>query len=226
MTDQPISTELVEAMARADWPITGRFRFYDEPGEHDPCYVIMPDGAMLVFNHHAGQGVDIARAEFVMNACNAALLPTPGPGGEDTLRNRLLAAQALFEKHTEAVWRFLGELYMVMVDPCAEGTMPVAQMKNELMAAALLQRDRLASPPQPPREENDEATFEAWREKLDIDPVNYAPRAGLRAAFLAGRRSIPPSQAVCDCENPEPSEGVALISEDCPIHGGTAERWS
>lgn len=24
----------------------------------------------------------------------------------------------------------------------------------------------------------------------------------------------------CDCENPEPASGVALVSEDCPIHGG------
>jgi hypothetical protein len=24
----------------------------------------------------------------------------------------------------------------------------------------------------------------------------------------------------CDCEDPEPASGVALVSEDCPIHGG------
>lgn len=23
----------------------------------------------------------------------------------------------------------------------------------------------------------------------------------------------------CDCQNPEPESGVALVSEDCPIHG-------
>jgi hypothetical protein len=24
---------------------------------------------------------------------------------------------------------------------------------------------------------------------------------------------------VCDCQNPEPKTGVALVSESCPIHG-------
>lgn len=28
------------------------------------------------------------------------------------------------------------------------------------------------------------------------------------------------SAAECDCENLEPASGVALVSEDCPIHGG------
>lgn len=55
-----------------DWP-DRPFTFHDEPGEHDPCYVVMPDGAMLPLNHHAGEGVDIARAKFIVAACNAAL---------------------------------------------------------------------------------------------------------------------------------------------------------
>lgn len=55
-----------------DWPI-GEFTFLDEPGEHDPCYVIMPGGAMLPVNHHAGEGVDIARAKFIIAACNEKL---------------------------------------------------------------------------------------------------------------------------------------------------------
>jgi hypothetical protein len=29
-----------------------------------------------------------------------------------------------------------------------------------------------------------------------------------------------PDADQCDCENPEPASGVALVSEDCPIHGG------
>lgn len=29
----------------------------------------------------------------------------------------------------------------------------------------------------------------------------------------------PPSPAECDCENPEPEAGVALCSDECPIHG-------
>lgn len=56
-----------------DWP-KDKFRFKDDRGEHDPCYVIMPGGATLPLNHHAGVGVDIARASFIVNACNVALL--------------------------------------------------------------------------------------------------------------------------------------------------------
>jgi hypothetical protein len=61
------------ARHRCDWPEDGQFTFRDDPGEHDPCYVVMPDGAMLALNHHAGEGVDTARARFIIDACNAAL---------------------------------------------------------------------------------------------------------------------------------------------------------
>lgn len=57
------------------WP-NEEFGFYDNPGEHDPCYVVMPGGAMLALNHHAGEGVDIARAKFIVAACNAAPQPS------------------------------------------------------------------------------------------------------------------------------------------------------
>lgn len=57
----------------ADWPIGGSFTYLDEPGDHDPCYVIMPGGSMLPFAHHASELADCARALFVMRACNAAL---------------------------------------------------------------------------------------------------------------------------------------------------------
>ena len=69
MTD----TNLADALRECDWPSEHIFTFYDEPGEHDPCYVVMPDGASLPLNHHAGEGVDIARAKFIISACNAAL---------------------------------------------------------------------------------------------------------------------------------------------------------
>jgi hypothetical protein len=49
------------------------FSFLDEPGEHDPCYIVMPGGSCLPVNHHATPGVDIARAKFIIAACNAAL---------------------------------------------------------------------------------------------------------------------------------------------------------
>jgi hypothetical protein len=60
------------AREACDWP-TGQFEFRDEHGEHDPCYVVMPGGAMLPMNHHAGDGVDVARAKFIIAACNTAL---------------------------------------------------------------------------------------------------------------------------------------------------------
>ncbi len=67
-----------------NWPDGGRFAFHDDPGEHDPCYVVMPGGASLPINHDAGDGVDIARAWFIINACNAALdrpVATPPAAG-------------------------------------------------------------------------------------------------------------------------------------------------
>lgn len=55
--------------ALCDWP-DADFQFKDEPGEHDPCYLIMPGGAMLAFAHHGQNGVDQARARFIVDACN------------------------------------------------------------------------------------------------------------------------------------------------------------
>lgn len=71
-----------------DWPAGEAFGFHDDPGEHDPCYVVMPGGAMLVFNHHAGPGVDISRARFVQAACNVALNPS------EDWQSRALRAEA------------------------------------------------------------------------------------------------------------------------------------
>ena len=64
---------LRDLLEQVEWPAGGSFRFHDDPSEHDPCYVIMPGGAMLAFNHDARPGVDIARAKFVQAACNALL---------------------------------------------------------------------------------------------------------------------------------------------------------
>lgn len=62
-----------EVREACNFPPGERFSFHDEPGEHDPCYVVMPGGASLELNHDAGEGVDIARAKFIIAACNAAL---------------------------------------------------------------------------------------------------------------------------------------------------------
>lgn len=46
-----------------------------------------------------------------------------------------------FERHTRAVEDFLNELYAIMVDPCAEGTLTVDEVKKALVAAAIRDRD-------------------------------------------------------------------------------------
>lgn len=68
------SADVVERdLSEMDWPDGGRFTFHDDPGEHDPCYVVMPGGASVPLCHHARNGVDQARAKFIVEACNAAL---------------------------------------------------------------------------------------------------------------------------------------------------------
>jgi hypothetical protein len=64
-------------LQKCDFPEKGIFSFVDSPGEHNPCYVVMPGGAMLEFNHHAGDGVDVARARFIVGACNVRLATSP-----------------------------------------------------------------------------------------------------------------------------------------------------
>ena len=74
MTGHRTESVTADPLVACDWP-NEPFKFHDEPGEHDPCYVVMPGGAMLSLNHHASEGVDIARAKFIVAACNAALSP-------------------------------------------------------------------------------------------------------------------------------------------------------
>lgn len=74
IAEQPAPVEAVAAVpAGCDWPAGRPFSFYDDPGAHDPCYVVMPDGAMMALNHHARPGVDVTRAEWIVAACNARL---------------------------------------------------------------------------------------------------------------------------------------------------------
>lgn len=46
-----------------------------------------------------------------------------------------------FEAHARAVGDFLNELYAIMVDPCAEGTITVDELKAALVKAALRDRE-------------------------------------------------------------------------------------
>jgi len=54
------------------WPV-GKFTIHDMPGEHEPCYLICPDGWMIPFTAHATNGVDQARAQWFADTLNAAL---------------------------------------------------------------------------------------------------------------------------------------------------------
>jgi hypothetical protein len=90
----PVGDEaLVERVAGLEWPAGERFTFHDDPGEHEPCYVVMPGGGAIPLNHHDRNGVDQARARFIVNACNAALfpraaiqaIPTPATGEREQI---------------------------------------------------------------------------------------------------------------------------------------------
>lgn len=68
--------------ANCDFPPGETFGFRDDPGEHDPCYVIMPGGAMLVFNHHADPDNFKDRASIALaDAILALTAPTQSAGG-------------------------------------------------------------------------------------------------------------------------------------------------
>lgn len=71
-------TKYEQILKDCDWPDGEEFTVQDDIGEHTPCYVFMPCGGGIDFNHHAVNGVDQARAQFVADACNAYL---------DTLRS-------------------------------------------------------------------------------------------------------------------------------------------
>lgn len=129
------------ALEACRWPAGMAFGFHDEPGEHDPCYVIMPDGAMLPFNHHAEPGVDVARARFVQAACNAAwnrreeARPSPGGGGGEEHRSsgvRVPAAPdgATETQHSAGFDRALTTLVGIWGRDCTS-----AQIVNGLSAA-------------------------------------------------------------------------------------------
>lgn len=79
----PVRTKL-------DWP-QGYFRVHDELGEHDPCWLIDPNGHCHCFNQHAVNGVDQARAQWIADLLNEALgQPLPVPPQETETRKRLI----------------------------------------------------------------------------------------------------------------------------------------
>lgn len=73
-----------------------------------------------------------------------------------------------FKAHTEAVSRFLNDLYATMIDPCATGTITVGEMCRQLLAQAEKDREALrelhelktslAERPPPQEAQNEEIT--------------------------------------------------------------------
>ena len=63
----------IDAWDALDWPLHEDFRFADVAGAHAPCFVVMPGGAAIALNHHDGSGVDVARAQWIVDACNDKL---------------------------------------------------------------------------------------------------------------------------------------------------------
>jgi hypothetical protein len=55
-----------------NWSRDSRFKVLDSAGEHDPVYVVTPNGETLPFNHYNDQTTDLARAHFVAEALNDA----------------------------------------------------------------------------------------------------------------------------------------------------------
>lgn len=55
---------------------------------------------------------------------------------------QLLAAHDQFTQHTKAVGDFLNELFAILVDPLADGTITVADLQVKLLASATQARER------------------------------------------------------------------------------------
>ena len=61
------------ALKSLDFKPGDRFGFRDDLGEHDPCYVVMPGGASIPLNHHAGPSIDVNRAKWIIETLNKEL---------------------------------------------------------------------------------------------------------------------------------------------------------
>lgn len=60
---------------------------------------------------------------------------------EKVIPNIKESADQKFKEHTTAVALFINELYAIMVDPCAEGILPVNECQEALIKAALRDRE-------------------------------------------------------------------------------------
>lgn len=123
-------------------------------------------------------------------------------------------------EHIEHVKDFLNELYAVMVDPCAEGTMSVKDMKAALLAAAIRDRDAVVAT-QVSSEQRDRIV--RWLREcqaLLAEPTEVPELEALIATLVAAQAS-PPTATQC-------AEGfhvVADVSADPRVCAKCGLRW-
>jgi len=77
--ERTVLDEVKADLMACDWQEGALFGVRDEPGEHDPCYLILPSNELIPFVHHAINGVDQARARFIADCCNQVLSPIKQP---------------------------------------------------------------------------------------------------------------------------------------------------
>lgn len=79
------NTELINRLAKMqnskfggfdlnlNWRSGSYFQVLDSKGEHDPVYVVSPNGETFELNHYNDATTDLARAHFMVEALNIAL---------------------------------------------------------------------------------------------------------------------------------------------------------
>lgn len=117
-----------QGVASCDWPAGNSFTVLDDPDEHKPCYLVMPDGAALPLCHHATNGVDQARAKFIADACNAALA-SPSAGA-------VVPEVDFTVEEVESAIENVREYNRLMPSECID------QMRDVLLLAAAPEVDR------------------------------------------------------------------------------------
>ena len=183
-------------LSACEFPAGVAFGFHDEPGEHDPCYVVLPGGAMIAFNHDARPGVDIARAKFVRDACNAALrAPRSAPERVEAVA-RIVDSDVWRRRDSETAIYSLDEL---------EASLAKAAAIDALYAERIAALEARAQAAEGERDEA-QATCTAWQgvyESLEahlLDRINMRdeaqPDAYLRILRSEVARVLPNSKAI------------------------------
>lgn len=174
-----------------DWP-ESPFFFYDSAGEHDPCYVGMPgNSGGLALNHHAVEGVDIARAKWIVDACNARLPwvieswrreEADWREQEAALRSDLATAQAELEQARSTIATLRDSLQQQAreLEEADEAIIKAADSPDAELVMERIYRTALARHSARAQQEN-----EAKKEVRETDwqPIETAPKDG--TVFIA-----------------------------------------